>query len=229
MIGDAQFASLLISALLVGLLGSGHCFAMCGGFVSAFSLAGSPGGSIAQSMRYLLLYNAGRVLSYSIAGAAAGILGSSTLHLFEVETARMLARLLASGFIIAVGLYLAGLPQLLMPIEKAGRMLWRHVSPLATRLLPARSSADVLLIGLVWGWLPCGLVYSVLITAMTTGDALMGAQVMLFFGLGTLPALFAIGMASGFMRSLARNNRFRVGAGIGVVLLGLFTLFNPHG
>jgi sulfite exporter TauE/SafE len=228
MIADAQFASMLLSALLVGLLGSGHCFAMCGGFASAFSISPKPAASVARSIRFLLLYNAGRVISYSIAGALAGFLGATTLHLFEIETARLVGRLLASFFIIAVGLYLAGFPQILIPIEKAGQILWRYISPLATGLLPAKSNAEILLIGLLWGWLPCGLVYSVLVTAMTTGGALRGALVMSLFGLGTLPALFAIGMASGFLNRFARDNRFRVGAGSVVVLLGLYTLFDPH-
>ncbi|MEM7209242.1 MAG: sulfite exporter TauE/SafE family protein [Pseudomonadota bacterium] len=220
MIDTTQFASLLFSAFLIGLLGAGHCATMCGGLVSAFTLSGAN----RRPLSWFINYNVGRIFSYMVAGGVAGALGSASLHLFEIETARSLARALVAFTLIAVGLYLCGWPQLLAPIEKLGYRMWSKISPRVTHLLRVRSGIDALRFGLVWGWLPCGLVYSAVLSATTTGDALMGAQVMLFFGLGTLPALLSLGLLANQIRSLARNPVFRRISGSTLSLLGVYTL-----
>lgn len=228
MIDDAQFASLLISAFILGVLGTGHCASMCGGFVSAFVLGNK--GQIAPvrrtPMHWLLSYNLGRIISYSVAGAIAGGLSSSALHLFEVDTARTLAHMLAAFSLIAVGLYLSGWPQLLAPVEKAGHRVWKFLSPLASRFLRVESSFTALRLGMLWGWLPCGLVYSVALTALTTGDPLKGAQVMVFFGMGTLPSMMAIGVAAAGMKRFSTNNIVRRSCGVVVSGFGVYALLS---
>ena len=225
MIDPGHFASLLLSAFLVGLLGAGHCTAMCGGFVSAFAMSGN--GGARRPLHHLINYNLGRISSYALAGALAGMFGSVSLHLFEVETARLVSRLLVACTLVAVGLYLLGIPQLLAPLERLGYRLWSRVSPRFTHLLQVRHAFDAFKLGLVWGWLPCGLVYSALLSALTTGDPLMGAQVMLFFGLGTLPALISLGLVAVHVRRLSTSNLFRRGAGATLSLLGLLALMGP--
>ncbi len=222
-------ASLLISALLIGLLGGSHCVGMCGGIAGALSM-GLPA-AVRQRplalLRYLLAYNAGRLASYASAGAIAGGLGAGALSFIEVDTARHVAALLAALFLIALGVYLTGFTPLLAPLERLGSHLWRHLEPFGRRFLPPRSMAQALALGLVWGWLPCGMVYSVLVWALTTGSALDGALLMLAFGLGTLPTLLALGAAARGLQRLARHTWLRRAAGLAVIALALYSLAVP--
>ncbi len=214
----------LLSALIVGLLGGGHCVGMCGGIVGAVSLA-LPGQR--SSLGYSLAYNAGRIASYTVAGVLVGLLGASSLflnHLFPIEK---LLYLLASLMLVVLGLYLAGLWQGVLVLEKAGGLLWRCLQPLSRRLLPLRSVPQAFALGLVWGWLPCGLVYSVLVAALATGSALQGGLLMLAFGLGTLPTLMAMGMAAVRLKAFLQHAMVRRVSGflvLGYGLLGFLQL-----
>ena len=228
MIDDAQFASLLLSVFLIGVLGAGHCASMCGGFVSAFVLGKAKGEKSVRPLHWLVTYNAGRIISYAIAGAGVGALGSASLFLLDIEIARSLARLMAALCLIAVGLYLSGWPRLLMPLEKIGHHLWARVSPYFVHFLRVQNSFDALRLGLCWGWLPCGLVYSALISALTTADPLMGAQVMIFFGLGTLPALLTLGLFARGLNQFVKHRLLRRSCGAVIVLLGAYTLMISH-
>ena len=222
-------AGLLISALLIGLLGGSHCVGMCGGIAGALSM-GLPA-AVRQRpfslLRYLLAYNAGRLISYATAGAIAGGLGAGALGFVEVDAARHIAALLAALFLIALGVYLIGWTPMLAPLERLGGHLWRHLEPLGRRFLPPRSPAQALGLGLVWGWLPCGMVYSVLVWALSTGSALGGALLMLAFGLGTLPTLLALGAAARGLQRLARRTWLRRVAGLAVIALALYSLAVP--
>ncbi len=214
----------ILSAFLVGLLGGGHCAGMCGGIVGAVSLT-LPGQR--PHLPYLLAYNGGRIASYTAAGTLAGLLGASSFflgHLLPVEQALYA---LASLMLVALGLYLAGWWQGVLVLEKAGGLLWRHLQPLSKKLLPLRSPARAFVLGLLWGWLPCGLVYSVLVAALATGGAANGGLLMLAFGLGTLPALLAMGMAAVRLRTFLQHLWVRRASGLlvsGFGLLGLYRL-----
>jgi sulfite exporter TauE/SafE len=221
----------LLSAFLVGLLGSTHCLGMCGGIVSALTLG------LTQDIRrspwslapYLLAYNAGRIASYVLAGAALGALGAGVFGLAPKVEARWLVKLVTGAFMIALGLYLAGWWPGLQHLEKWGGAIWKRIEPLGRRFLPVNRPLKALGFGLVWGWLPCGMVYAALAWALAAGSAAQGASLMLAFGLGTLPMLLAIGAAAEWLKDFVRHPWVRRAAGLTVLLFGLYTIFAPGG
>ena len=213
----------LLSALILGLLGGGHCLGMCGGLMGALTLA-IPPDQRARRLRLLLAYNLGRILSYAAAGLLIGLAGWAVAS----SPAAMLLRVLAGLLLIAMGLYLAGWWSGLTHIEAVGRHLWRHLQPVASRLMPVSSLPRALLLGAVWGWLPCGLVYSTLLWASSQGSPGESALLMLAFGLGTWPVLLATGMAAERLTALLRRRGVRIAGGLLVILFGIWTLPGPH-
>ena len=214
---------LLISALILGLLGGGHCLGMCGGLMGALTLA-IPPEKRQQRFFFLLAYNLGRILSYALAGLLIGLAG------WALTTGPLgtLMRVLAGLLLIAMGLYLAGWWSGLTRIEALGRNLWRVIQPLTKHFMPVTSAPKALVLGALWGWLPCGLVYSTLLWAASQGNALNSAALMLAFGLGTLPVLMATGLAAERVTALLRRQGIRMAGGILVMLFGLWTLPGPH-
>jgi len=211
-----------VGAFVVGLLGGVHCIGMCGGIVGAISL-GMPG---EQRSRWpmLLAYNTGRIASYTLAGAIAGGLGFFFSGLLPVQQAQQVLLGIAGLFMILLGLYLGGWWNLLSHVEKAGGYLWRRIEPLGRGLLPVRHIRQALVLGALWGWLPCGLVYSVLIWSVSAGGAGQGALLMLAFGLGTLPNLLAMGVAAAQLQRFVRLPWVRQAAGLLIILFGVFQL-----
>ena len=203
---------------LVGLLGGTHCVGMCGGIVGALSMAGG-------RWSLHLAYNTGRILSYGLAGALAGALGAASLGLAGQTTARLVLYVFANLMLVALGLYLLGVTGALALTEKAGQKLWRRIQPLTRRFLPARTVAQALPLGLLWGWLPCGLVYGALASALSAGSAWHGAGLMLAFGLGTLPNLLLAGVVLGRFNHFVRNVWVRRISGILVLGFGVYGLF----
>ncbi len=222
-LGVPALAPLLASALILGLLGGGHCLGMCGGLMGALTLA-IPPEQRTRRLRLLLAYNLGRILSYATAGLLIGLAGWAVAS----SPAAMALRVAAGLLLIAMGLYLAGWWSGLTRIEAVGRHLWRHLQPLASRLMPVSSLPRALLLGAVWGWLPCGLVYSTLLWASSQGSPTDSALLMLAFGLGTWPVLLATGMAAERLTALLRRRGVRVAGGLLVILFGLWTLPGPH-
>lgn len=211
----------LVSVLLVGLLGGVHCVGMCGGIVTALSFA-TPNNK--PSMAMLLGYNLGRILSYAIAGGIAGAVGASTLLLNDFMPMSRSLYAAASVMMILLGLYLAGLSRAVLLLERAGGYIWQRLQPLMKRLLPVRNAPQAVLVGMIWGWLPCGLVYSILISALATGSAAQGALVMLVFGVGTLPNLLAMGMLAKHLQTFIRIPAVRLMAGLLVATFGVLGL-----
>jgi sulfite exporter TauE/SafE len=177
----------LLAVFLAGLFGGGHCAAMCGGIVGA--LAGQRGAKLS----FHLAYNTGRVGSYLVAGAIAGAIGGMIL-LTEVLSIRIAMYIVANVLLALMGLYLAGGPALIARFEAVGRPAWRSISRLTAGILPVYSWPRALVAGSIWGWLPCGLTYSVLAIALVSGSGARGAELMAVFGLGTVPNLLAAGM-----------------------------------
>lgn len=214
---------LLGSALVLGLLGGGHCLGMCGGLMGALTLA-IPPEQRGRRLRLLLAYNLGRIFSYASAGLLLGLAGWAVAS----SPAALGLRVVAALLLIAMGLYLAGWWGGLTRIEALGRGLWRHIQPVASRLLPVSSLPRALLLGALWGWLPCGLVYSTLLWAASQGNAGYSAALMLAFGLGTWPVLLATGLAAERVNALLRRRSVRVAGGVLVMLFGIWTLPGPH-
>ncbi len=215
----------VLAAFVVGLLGGVHCLGMCGGIVGALTLnidrpgETSPAGDLFFKQ---LAYNLGRIGSYSLAGGIAGALGAAALDLAQVHQAQMVLLLVAGLFMVALGLFLGGWWSGLVKVEKAGSFLvWRWVEPLARKLIPVRSSGAAFALGAAWGWLPCGLVYSVLIWALAAGSFVDGAMLLLAFGLGTLPNLLLMGLFAEKARRWTRDVRVKRVAGGLVILLGV--------
>lgn len=204
---------------LVGLLGGTHCVGMCGGIVGALSMGGG------ARWRLHLAYNGGRILSYALAGALAGALGAASLGLAGQATARLVLYVFANLMLIALGLYLLGITGVLAVTEKAGQQLWRRIQPLTRRFLPARTVAQAFPLGLLWGWLPCGLVYSALANALSAGSAWHGAGLMLAFGLGTLPNLLLAGIVLARFNQFVKKAWVRRISGILVLGFGVYGLF----
>ena len=212
------------AALLIGFLGAGHCIAMCGGVAAAFSMA-IPKEQRRWQWAYLLSYNTGRILSYSLAGALVGGIFASLAEVSVGKQALVFFRLLTGVMMILLGLYLARWWFFLLHLEKLGTGIWRHIKPLASRFIPFKHPLAAFPFGMIWGWLPCGLVYSALTWSAVSGGALEGARVMALFGLGTLPTLLALGGLAGQLRHWLNHPKFRQFSGILLICYGLFTFY----
>jgi len=203
--------ALLGGMFALGIASGVHCVGMCGGIVTAFNVVEFR----SRSSLFLrqLLFNAGRISTYAVAGAAAGSAGwllslQNSLYLF------------ANVVLILVGLHLAGFGALLR-LERLGGALWRRLQPLAAR---AAAKGNPYFAGLLWGWLPCGLVYAALAISVSGGNAFSGSAAMLAFGLGTLPWLLAAGAAAAQLRRWMSFPAVRLAVGGGVMAIGLHGL-----
>lgn len=207
----------LITALIAGFLGGGHCIGMCGGIVSALSFALPPSQRNPVKIASIMLsYNIGRIASYTLAGFLAGLLGQALVD--QLPSLTFFLRWLAVIMLVLMAFYIGRWWQILIKAESAGKFLWRYLEPLSRRLMPVTNPIRALVIGAIWGWLPCGLVYSMLILSLSSGSGFQGSLIMLFFGLGTLPTLFVVGVAARQLTSLMRNNLWRQASAL--LLLG---------
>lgn len=204
------------AAILIGWLGGVHCLGMCGGIVSALSM------SVPEQRRprLLLAYNLGRCLTYITLGALAGLVGYAGVSVIGVAPRLLFA--LANAMLIGMGLYLMGWPLVVRPLEQGGQHVWRFIEPLTRRFFPVTTPMRALVVGLAWGFLPCGLVYSALATAIAGANPVAGALWMASFGLGTLPNLLLAGwMGAGLLNRL-RQSSLRLLAGLLVAAWGLY-------
>jgi sulfite exporter TauE/SafE len=204
----------------VGILGGAHCFGMCGGIVGALSM-----GSKTPRFSLHLAYNLGRITSYALAGAVAGALGAGGMAVAAQQPVRVALLVFASLMLLAMGLYLMGATRALIWIEKPGRRLWQHIQPWSQHFLPVKGFRQAFPLGLILGWLPCGLVYSVLATALGAGSPQAGALTMLAFGLGTLPNLLLAGFLLSSFRRYVQARLTRLLAGALIFAYGLYGLY----
>jgi sulfite exporter TauE/SafE len=211
----------ILAAFILGLSSAPHCIGMCGGIAAAMNT--SPDRSLyprAVLWRYSLLQNSGRVFSYSLMGAAFAALGAPVFGLEYANLAR-----LATGIIfIILGIHFAFDWQGIRRVERIGRPLWRLVAPYAKKLLPVSSARGSFLLGMTWGLLPCGLVYTMLLLAAGSMDISQSATIMLAFGIGTLPAMFAFSWFSLGGRNWLQLRGWRRAAGLGAFLLGSWVI-----
>ena len=233
--------TLFITAILIGLMGSGHCLGMCGGIAGAHSFSATdaatqrdegliastnPAAVQSPSMgpalwQILTVFNLGRISSYALIGFLAGILGSAiALNV----TALILLRTLAAVMLILMGLYVGQWWSGLVRVERLGAGLWRVLSPKAERLRQKKGLLAQFTLGMIWGWLPCGLVYSALTWSMTSADPKMAALLMAGFGLGTLPSMLAAGLFAYHLRRWFSRLPVRRTFAVGLIVFGLWSL-----
>ncbi|MDO6563497.1 sulfite exporter TauE/SafE family protein [Amphritea sp. 1_MG-2023] len=207
-----------LTALLLGLLGSAHCLGMCGGISSAVAMGIDR--QNAHPLRLLIGFNLGRIASYTLAGALLGSIG----WLIRTPEVTLLLRSFAGLILVLMGLYVAQIWRGLAYLEKQGNRLWRHIQPLSRKLLPVSNSLQSLALGALWGWLPCGLVYSTLIWSATASDWKVSATMMACFGLGTVPAMLATGLLANQVQTLLKSRHTHRIAGLLIILFGLYTI-----
>lgn len=209
------------SAFMIGLLGSGHCVVMCGGISTMLTTAIS---NTTHFKKYMIIfaYNFGRVASYSLIGALVALTSSMAAKNIGFPVA--ILKTLAGIFLILLGLYLGQWLMWLSRVEHLGKSLWRYISPHTKKFIPINNIKSAFALGALWGWLPCGLVYSTLTWALASADVVNGALIMFFFGLGTLPALMSISLGTISIRSLLSHQLFRRLAAFGLILYGLYTI-----
>lgn len=229
--------ALLTSALITGLVGSTHCAGMCGGIVTSLAWRPAPAAnvirihdaSVANGMSRQLAFNTGRLATYALLGALAGGISATGIAIGGFDVLREMLLVIAQLMVVLLGVHLTGILQPLRALENVGAKLWRHIQPFAARMLPSVTPGHALLLGAAWGWLPCGMIYSMLVTAMATGTPEDGAMIMLAFGAGTLPMLLLLGGAAERSAAIIRSPRVRLIAGCVVIALGIIGLARISG
>lgn len=215
------------SAFLIGLLGSSHCLGMCGGISASLSMALPVGqGFRLRQTLMLLAFNGGRIASYAVIAAGVAVLSTSAAN--QWAELGWLLRTIAGLLLILMGLSMAQWWQGIRYVERIGAPIWARLSPLTRRFLPVRHAGQALGLGVLWGWLPCGLIYSTLGWAALQPTVGTAALTMVFFGLGTLPSMLATGYAAGWIRHLQGLRWFRNGTAVMLILFGLWTLPLMH-
>lgn len=220
---DTALALSYPAAFIIGLLGSTHCLGMCGGISASLSMTLPLGQGFRMRQALLLLgFNGGRIGSYVLLATIAAL--ASTSAAAQWSALGPLFRTLAGLLLIAMGMSMGQWWQGIHQVERVGAPVWRRLQPLTAKVLPVRNPAQALALGALWGWLPCGLVYSTLGWAMLQPTVSSAAATMLFFGLGTLPSMLATGLAAGTVQSLRSHRGFRAGSGLLMIAFGIWTL-----
>ena len=219
-----DLAPSLSAALLAGLLGSAHCLGMCAGISGLFGVSAAVR-SLRRQLPMAIAYNTGRILTYALLGAIVASFGGALVGAKPTLARPIL--LITGSVIILIGLQVAFNWRLLDPLERMGAVLWRKLAPIARHFVPVTNLPRALGLGLLWGWLPCGLVYSVLLIAATSAAPVDGAMIMVAFGIGTMPAMIMTGLGAAQMSQLMRRRGTRLGFGLLIIVLGMLTIAMP--
>ncbi|EGQ77792.1 MULTISPECIES: sulfite exporter TauE/SafE family protein [Neisseria] len=206
---------------LLGFFGGTHCVGMCGGLSSAFALQLPPH---LNRLGLIVLLNLGRLSSYVLIGLIVGLVGQIGISLDDTRWLQNGLYVAANVLLLLLGLYLAGLSTAATQIERIGRPIWKRLNPILNRLLPIKSVPACFGVGMLWGWLPCGLVYSASLYALGSGNAVQGGLYMLAFALGTLPNLLAMGIFAAQLKTLLQRRAIRLCAGLLVAGWAVFRL-----
>ncbi|HMA00686.1 MAG TPA: sulfite exporter TauE/SafE family protein [Steroidobacteraceae bacterium] len=215
----------LSAAFVVGLAGSVHCLAMCGGISGALGMRARGASTPRRAAALTACHQTGRLCSYALAGAIVGVFSALMQGMADLDYVALIARILAGLVLAAIG---AGIALKWRPLvlERLGARLWSRLSPLA-RIIPPHGAAGALLLGMLWGWLPCGFVYSMLIFAALKGGALQAAALMFVFGLGTIPAVFGAGLLSAEIGRISVARGVHAAAGWLLLVFGVLTIVGP--
>ena len=214
--------ALFLAAFSMGLFGSPHCLGMCGGIVTAFGLS-MQHVSDSKKNGLILTYHLGRLISYSLLGLIASLVG---VAIFQSIMSNSAPRIVLGAVLVLIGLAMLGLP-LFNQLEKVGMRFWQSLAPLRKKVFPIDSFGKALFAGLLWGFLPCGLVYGALMMAIAGNNITTGAALMFVFGLGTMPMLIATQKTVGMLQSNIKHFRLRQINGVIMLLSGLAVIFIP--
>jgi sulfite exporter TauE/SafE len=212
---NAADAISLSAAFVAGIAGSAHCFAMCGSLAAAFGMR----------TRNALSYHAGRLSGYAIAGAICGLLGATLQAVLDLARIGSWLRIASGVLLLLIAFRMLSPWNPLHWLETLGAKFWRQLQPLTQKTGSMSGRAQALALGFLWGWLPCGLVYSMLLFAALSGDALQGGSILLAFGLGTLPAMLTSTMLASHVQQLMRNRWPRFASGVLLLALGAWMIW----
>ncbi|MCI0506029.1 MAG: sulfite exporter TauE/SafE family protein [Gammaproteobacteria bacterium] len=217
-------------AFLVGIASTLHCVGMCSGIAGGLSVSLPHQVRLEkqQHLSFLLAYNIGRITSYAIAGALAGLFSSTLFDLLNPALVHLFVHLASTLILALIALYLMGIFPKFSSLQYLGKPLWKYLEPLGRKLLPVKTLPKAFYFGIVWGWLPCGLVYSILVWSMTSGSIWYSALVMFSFGLGTIPTLLVAGYLSTYLLSINKLPVVRGVIGCTLLVVAIFYLFK-HG
>lgn len=218
-----DFNASYLAAFVIGLFSSLHCIGMCGSIIGTLTY------SLSQELRnnkrilfsIILSYNLGRVASYAIAGAVVGFLSLP----FSQGMAYRFLQLLSAAIMTGAGLYIGGWFPRFAYIEKMGSRFWKLIEPFGRKMIPVKTRSQAMLFGMVWGWLPCGLIYTALALAATTGNVMHSSMTMLAFGLGTLPAVVGVGIMTTLLARLSKARLFKQIVGVLFIVFALLAAF----
>lgn len=210
------------AAALTGLMGGVHCAAMCGGIATGFSAMGPR-----ASWKFAVEPNLGRVLGYVLAGAAVGLLGRGFVEVARIDGLAVALRAAVGVVLVFAGLRMLDRNGRLGFLGKPGATLWGVLRPLQRGLLPADNSGKRIALGMLWGWMPCGLSTTLLAAAWLQGDAVNGALTMAAFGLGTLPVMLPLTWSGVRIGQRLQQRAFRTAAATLIVAAGLLTISAP--
>ena len=215
----------VLAALLLGLLASGHCVLMCGGITGALGIATAKDARGRPRKSLLLGYQFGRVLSYTLAGLLIGSIGGALIALLDIERVRLALRIASSAALLLAALVMLGVVR--DPGSRLGRSLWPKLAPLGRRLLPVATLPRAVAFGAIWGWMPCGFVYTILLVAALSAQPLQSAAVMAAFGLGTLPAMLATSWGAPRLIAVLARKHVRRSAGMFLLACAFVTFAAP--
>ncbi len=224
---QSAFHSSYYFAFIIGLFSSLHCIGMCGSIIGTltYSLDPSIRNNKKKLIPFVFNYNFGRILSYTAAGALIGLLEYLLAMPFSDGIGHRYLQVFSALIMIGAGLYIAGWFPYFAYIEKTGARFWKLIEPFGRKLIPVKTKTQAFLFGVVWGWLPCGLVYTSLALAITSGDILRSSLTMLCFGLGTLPAVMGVGIMTNVLAELTSLRYFRQIAGLIFILIAILAAF----
>jgi uncharacterized protein len=216
----------LSAALMSGLLGGVHCAAMCGGIATGLSFGQRPAGAGTQWL-HALQPNLGRVLGYTVAGAIVGGFGHGLVAVVQIPNLALVMRMAVGAMMVVIALRLLDPTSAFNPLARPGRALWQRLQPLQRGLLPTDTALKRIAMGVLWGWLPCGLSATLLTTAWLQASAVHGAMTMAAFGLGTLPIMLPLTWSGARLGQRLQRGGVRIAAGVLVLLAGAITLAAP--
>jgi len=219
-------SSPILIAFVIGLFSSLHCVSMCGSIIGtlSFSLKPEIRSNKAKMATFIFSYNLGRIFSYMLAGLIIGLIESIVTMPLGEQHGHQILKIISALIITGAGFYIAGWFPTFAYIEKTGSRFWKTIEPYGRKLIPVATLNQAFLFGMVWGWIPCGLVYTALALAATSGDIVTSALSMLAFGLGTLPAVVGTGLVSSFISRISSLRTTKQVVGMLLVLVAIISV-----